>query len=118
MKWYWWALIALAVILTVIVIAAAVNSGKKKSQKTEAEVISSNPDALATSKSMIYQSLSRIDANVSGKPEYRPCYCSDPNVKCPDQVGQNQCYDCCKSKGSTMLSWGGGTVQGCTTCGK
>lgn len=60
MKWYFWILIVVAVILTIIAIVAAVNSGKRRAQSAEAEVIKSNVDNLATSKSMIYKSLDRI----------------------------------------------------------
>lgn len=123
MKWYFWVLLGLALVLTAIAIVAAVNSGKKKAEKTEAEVIKSSPDTLATSRSMVYQSLGRIaDRAVQGEPLLRPCTCSNPGVTCADQPGQNQCYECCKGKGSTMLSWGGVAVASrvaapCTTCG-
>lgn len=123
MKWYFWVLIGVAVLLTVIAIIAAVNSGKKKAQSTEAEVIKSNPDTLATSKSMIYQSLSRItDTQVKAQSVLlKPCVCSDPNIKCADTPGLTQCIECCKGKGSTAASWGGvsasKTAIPCATCG-
>lgn len=83
MKWYFWVLVGVAVLLTIIAIVAAVNSGKRKAQSTEAEVIKSNPDTLATSKSMIYQSLSRIsDSKVVTKPAAMVTYESKTEVPC------------------------------------
>lgn len=62
MKWYWWALLAVAVLLTIYVVAVAVMNNPKKIEKA---VTNSNPDNLETSKSSTYNNLGRIADKIS-----------------------------------------------------